>query len=111
MPIEMRPYALWRKWKGVLQRSGRKQIRGKVTSAFVLLTHLFEDGSRSYVKAVENQVSKCMVTCHEEKWLFSLDIRHLEVPESRSLTPDVRRIRAVVCKSCNVTEEAFTVTR
>ncbi|MBW1692227.1 MAG: transposase, partial [Deltaproteobacteria bacterium] len=37
--------------------------------------------------------------------------RHAEVPESRSLTPDVERIRAVVCKSYNVTKEALTATR
>ena len=43
--------------------------------------------------------------------MFSVEKRHVEVPKSRSLTPDVRRIRAVVCKSYNVTEEALTATR
>ncbi len=43
--------------------------------------------------------------------MFSVEKRHVEVPESRSLTPDVRKIRAVVCKSYNVTEEALTATR
>ena len=37
--------------------------------------------------------------------------RHMEVPESRSLAPDVKRIRAVVCKSYNVEEQALTLTR
>ena len=43
--------------------------------------------------------------------MFSVEKRHAEVPESRSLTPDVERIRAVVCKSYNVTKEALTATR
>ena len=43
--------------------------------------------------------------------MFSVEKRHVEVPESRSLAPDVRRIRAVVCKTYNVAEEALTVTR
>jgi len=43
--------------------------------------------------------------------MFSVEKRHTEVPESRSLTPDVERIRAVVCKSYNVTKETLTATR
>ena len=43
--------------------------------------------------------------------MFSVEKRHAEVPESRSLTPDVERIRTVVCKSYNVTKEALTATR
>ena len=30
--------------------------------------------------------------------MFSVDKRHVEVPESRSLAPDVKRIREVVCR-------------
>ena len=43
--------------------------------------------------------------------MFSVEKRHAEVPESRSLTPDIERIRTVVYKSYNVTEEALTATR
>ena len=42
---------------------------------------------------------------------FSVDKRHVEVPESRSLAPDVQRIKEVVCRSYNVEKEALTVTR
>ena len=42
---------------------------------------------------------------------FSGKKRHLEVPESKSLTPDITRIKAVVCESYNVEEGALTVTR
>ena len=43
--------------------------------------------------------------------MFSVDKRHVEVPESRSLVPDVKRIKEVVCRSYNVEKEALTVTR
>jgi len=45
------------------------------------------------------------------KRTFFSEKRHREVPESRSLAPDVRRIRAVVCKSYDVDDQALTVTR
>ncbi len=42
---------------------------------------------------------------------FSGKKLHLEVPESKSLTPDITRIKAVVCKSYDVEEGALTFTR
>jgi putative transposase len=42
---------------------------------------------------------------------FSADKRHVEVPESRSLAPDVKRIKEVVCRSYNMEKEALIVTR
>jgi len=43
--------------------------------------------------------------------MFSTEKRHAEVPESRSLAPDAKRIKEVVCSSYNVKEELLTVTR
>jgi putative transposase len=43
--------------------------------------------------------------------MFSVDKRHVEVPESRSLAPEVKRIKEVVCRSYDVDKEALTVTR
>jgi len=43
--------------------------------------------------------------------VFSAEKRHVDVPESRSLAPDVGRIRAVVCNAYDVAEEALTVMR
>ena len=43
--------------------------------------------------------------------MFSVEKRHAEVPESRFLTPDAKRIKEVVCSSYNVKEELLTVTR
>ena len=45
------------------------------------------------------------------KRTFFTEKRHMEVPESRSLAPDVKRIRAVVCKSYDVDEHALTLMR
>ena len=45
------------------------------------------------------------------KGMFFAEKRHMEVPESRSLAPDVKRIRQVVCRSYNVDEQALTLTR
>jgi len=45
------------------------------------------------------------------KRTFFTEKRHMEVPESRFLAPDVKRIRAVVCNSYNVEEQALTLTR
>lgn len=45
------------------------------------------------------------------KRTFFTEKRHMEVPESRFLAPDVKRIRAVVCKSYDVNEHALTLTR
>ena len=42
---------------------------------------------------------------------FSGKKRHLEVPESKSLAPDVKKIKEVVCKSYDVEEGALTLTR
>ena len=42
---------------------------------------------------------------------FSGEKRHSEVPESRTLAPNVERIKAVVCQSYNVEARALTVTR
>jgi hypothetical protein len=42
---------------------------------------------------------------------FSTEKRHKEVPESKLLAPDIKRIRAVVCTSYNVEEKALTLTR
>ncbi len=42
---------------------------------------------------------------------FSGKKRHLEVPESKSLAPDVKKIKEVVCKSYDVEVGALTVTR
>jgi len=43
--------------------------------------------------------------------MFSVDKRHVEVPESKSLAPEVKRIKEVLCRSYNVEKEALTVTR
>ena len=43
--------------------------------------------------------------------MFSVDKRHVEVPESKSLAPEVKRIKEVVCRSYDVEKEALTVTR
>ena len=45
------------------------------------------------------------------KRTFFTEKRHMEVPESRFLAPDVKRIRAVVCESYDVDEHALTLTR
>ena len=45
------------------------------------------------------------------KRTFFSEKRQMEVPESKSLAPDVRRIRAVVCNSYDVDEQALTLTR
>ena len=45
------------------------------------------------------------------KKTFSAERRHLEVPQSRSLAPDVQRIKEVVCRSYNVKEKALTEAR
>ena len=45
------------------------------------------------------------------KKTFSAEKRHLEVPQSRSLAPDVQRIKEVVCRSYNVKEKALTEAR
>lgn len=45
------------------------------------------------------------------KRTFFTEKRHIEVPESRSLAPDVKRIKSVVCKSYNVEEQTLTLTR
>jgi hypothetical protein len=42
---------------------------------------------------------------------FSGKKLHLEVPESKTLAPDVKKIMAVVCKSYDVEEGALTITR
>ena len=56
-----------------------------------------------------------MLGCNEfTEWVkrtFFSEKRHEEVPESRSLAPDVRRIMAVVSKSYGVDEQALTLTR
>ena len=45
------------------------------------------------------------------KRTFYTEKRHMEVPESRSLAPDVKRIKAAVCKSYHVEEQSLTLTR
>jgi chromosomal replication initiation ATPase DnaA len=45
------------------------------------------------------------------KRTFFSEKRHMEVPESKSLAPDVGRIRAVMCKSYDVDEQSLTLTR
>ena len=45
------------------------------------------------------------------KKTFSAEKRHLEVPQSRSLSPDVQRIKEVVCSSYNVKESVLMEAR
>ena len=45
------------------------------------------------------------------KKTFSAEKRHLEVPQSRSLAPDVQRIKDGVCRLYNVEEKTLMEAR